>query len=416
MMPEAARWRRWRRRAELVIKNSAYGLLTPLLSSVVSAVVVRVASAELWGQLVNPLILVTFSAHILAWGNKEYLLRGFAQQPGRLAEQWQTSLLTRLALWPLFVLVVLAQGTPPGRAAWLAVWCLALLLAQSYDVLVLYRRDFTAALLIEAGGLVVVLALILAGRTMPGLDRLIILLALGQAAKAAAYAGRFGSSVAGRWRGRFDRRYYWLALPFFLLGFSGMLNSRIDLYAVTYFRPPAEIARYQVLINLVLYLQALSAFVLQPFLKGLYRLRYSAILKIGGQMALLGALILPPGVLAMALLVRLVYGFAFSADYFLYALLMLLPTYAFIPIIYALYKANRQTLVLGGNILGSLLNLGFNLALLPRVGLVGALMASALTKWLLLLYYLALSRRLPRTLADAPLGSSATLAAEWEGP
>lgn len=416
MRLDVRRWRRWRRRAGLVIKNSAYGLLTPLLSSVVSAVVVRVASAELWGQLVNPLILVTFSAHILAWGNKEYLLRGFAQQPGRLAEQWQSSLLTRLALWPFFILVVASQGTPLARVIWLAAWCLALLLAQSYDVLVLYRRDFTAALLIEVAGLALTLGLILGGRAGLSLERLIIILTLGQTLKAAAYAARFWSSAVGRWGGRFDRRYYWLALPFFLLGFSGMLNSRVDLYAVTYFRPPAEVARYQVLLNLLLYLQALSALAVQPFLKGLYRLPYRAILKVGGQLALLGALILPPGVLATAVVVRLVYGFDFSADYFLYALLMLLPTYAFIPIIYALYKANRQTLVLGGNSLGSLLNLIFNLLLLPRVGLVGAIMASALTKWLLLLYYLALSRRLPYTLTEAQPGESVALTPDLDTP
>lgn len=398
MKMDAAQWRRWRRRAGLVLKNSAYGLLIPLVNSVVSAVVVRVASAELWGQLVPQLILVTFSAHILGWGNKEYLLRAFAQQPDRMDEQWQSSLITRLALWPFFILVVVLQGTPSGRAAWLVGWCLALIVAQSYDVLVLYRRDFTAALLIEAGSLAVMLGLIVVGRPALTLDRLILILTLGQAVKAVAYAARFRSSVTARWRGSFDRRFYWLALPFFLLGFSGMLNSRIDLYAVAYFRPAAEVARYQVLINLLLYLQALSAFALQPFLKGIYRLPYRAVLKLAGQLALFGALILPPGVVAVAMLLRGVYGFVFSADFFLYALLMLLPTYAFIPLIYALYKANRQTLVLGGNLLGSLLNLALNLVLLPRLGLVGAILSSALTKWLLLLYYLALSRRLPVTL------------------
>ena len=408
MKMSAALWRHWRRRAGLVIKNSAYGLLIPLLNSVVSAVVVRVASAELWGQLVPQLILVTFSAHILGWGNKEYLLRAFAQHPGRMDEQWQSSLITRLALWPFFILVVVVQGTPSGRAAWLVGWCLALIVAQSYDVLVLYRRDFTAALLIEAGSLAVMLGLIVAGRPALTLDRLILILTLGQAVKAVAYAARFWSSVTRRWRGSFDRRYYWLALPFFLLGFSGMVNSRIDLYAVAYFRPAAEVARYQVLVNLLLYLQALSALAVQPFLKGLYRLPYSAILKLGGQLTLLGALILPPGVLATVAALRWVYQFDFSADFFLYALLMLLPTYAFIPIIYALYKANRQTLVLGGNILGSLLNLALNLTLLPRLGLVGAIISSALTQWSLLLYYLALSRRLPVALPAADMPGAAS--------
>jgi len=89
---------RLRRRASPVILNAANSLLIPLLSPIVSLAVVRLAGAGLWGDLVGVLIVVQLVAHVVAWGNKEYLLRQFSFSPAHAAHAWQSSLATRLLL------------------------------------------------------------------------------------------------------------------------------------------------------------------------------------------------------------------------------------------------------------------------------------------------------------------------------
>ncbi|MEZ4768402.1 MAG: hypothetical protein R2844_08245 [Caldilineales bacterium] len=42
------------------------------------------------------MIYVQLAAHIVGWGNKEYLLRAFSFSPAHISREWQTSLATRL--------------------------------------------------------------------------------------------------------------------------------------------------------------------------------------------------------------------------------------------------------------------------------------------------------------------------------
>ena len=60
-------------------------------------------------------------------------------------------------------------------------------------------------------------------------DGLIALFALAYLAKAALLAWRFWSLTAPEWLGRIDFGQLRAAMPFFLLGFSGLLQSRADL-------------------------------------------------------------------------------------------------------------------------------------------------------------------------------------------
>ncbi|MBI5566993.1 MAG: hypothetical protein HY870_18995, partial [Chloroflexi bacterium] len=75
---------RFRRRLILVSANIANGLLLPLLNPLISIFVVRLASIELWGEYVALLIGLQLAAHIIGWGNKDYLLRQFSFSPARL--------------------------------------------------------------------------------------------------------------------------------------------------------------------------------------------------------------------------------------------------------------------------------------------------------------------------------------------
>ena len=107
--------RRLRRRGPVIVANTANNLIVPFFGVFVSLLVVRLASVELWGAFVDVMIIVQLAAHVVGWGNKEYLLRAFSFNPADLARQWQTSLVTRLALFVPFVALFGLFGYPKQR-------------------------------------------------------------------------------------------------------------------------------------------------------------------------------------------------------------------------------------------------------------------------------------------------------------
>jgi O-antigen/teichoic acid export membrane protein len=377
-------WLKFQRRAGLIAINSLHKGLPMLLTPLVSLLVIRQASVAVWGTFVAVLIMVQLGTHLVAWGNDTYLLREFSRHPAGMAAAWQSSLRTRLAL---FVgLALLALLLYPQAAGWIILWGLALVLHQSCAVLVTYRRDFLLAALVELAGSVVLLtAVFLAGEAITP-DWLLRLFALTTLAKTAVLLLRYGDVVASG-NGRFQPRYFRLALPFFLLGLGGMLSSRADLYIIAFYFPAEEVGIYQVFSSFLLYIQALAGFILLPFVKTIYRLPYRAIRQIARALFSLGCLIVPLAMIALAFLLDRLYGIALPPAFFWLGGLAALPIFYASPLIYGLFKAEKQTTVLQVNLVGILTTLVLNLILLPRVGLIGAVIAMVVMKWLVLFIY-----------------------------
>jgi O-antigen/teichoic acid export membrane protein len=167
-----------------------------------------------------------------------------------------------------------------------------------------------------------------------------------------------------------------------------MLQSRIDLYSVSIFLSEREVGQYQVFINLMIYLQAIANFILMPFVKSLYRLDHDTIHRVSIRLLGLGILLVPPALFSVNWLLSSVYAIELSPLSLALGGLYVLPVYFYLPTIYSLYKTDRQNTVLGINIAGSALNLLLNLFLVPRLGAIGALLATTLVQWLVLACYL----------------------------
>lgn len=382
-----------RRRLLLVVTHSLNSLLLPLFSVIVSLSVVRLASMALWGAFVEVMIVAQLGAHILAWGNKEYLLRAFSTEPASLTEVWRSNLFTRLTLFPIYVLIVLLLGWSSLQSLLVVVWTLGLVVCQSFEVLIVYRRAFLASIWIELGTIAVMLAAISALGVRLTLDGLILLFAGVTLGKAAALALTFRreslafTELSVPWQRRLDFSYFGAALPFFLLGFSGMLQSRIDLYSVSLILPEREVGEYQVFINLMLYLQAVANFVLTPFVKGLYRLDRGASGRVSARLLGAGMILVPPALFGIDWVLSRVYAIDLSPLFLATGGLYVLPVYFYLPTIYSLYKMDRQHIVLWVNVSGVAINLMLNLILVPRMGTTGALLATTTVQWFMLACY-----------------------------
>ncbi len=373
------------RRLLLVAQNALQNVLPPIFGVVVSSLVIRLESPVLWGEFVALLNIVYFGTHVAAWGNRDYLLREFSLHPDRIAHNWQTSLNTRLLLFAALCIVLVLF--PAEQALLMAAWGLSVVLAQSFDVLVVYRKDFAFALLVEiAASLLIAVGVVTSGGRLTA-NVVVVLYTAAHLGKLVIYGQRY-RSVWHAFRLRVDPAYLRLALPFFLLGFSGLLASRIDLYAVTIFRPEAEVARYQVFINLMLLAQSSSNFILRPFLKGIYRLGEDTMRHIAARMFLLGAVLIVPAMIAAYGLLCLIYDLHYGLDFMLLGGLFVLPVFGYTGLVYRLFRLDRQNIVLYASLIAAAANLLLNLVLLPRMGIAGALLASALVQWGLLAFYL----------------------------
>ena len=114
-----------RARMWIVAGNGARQLVVPLANFVVSYLVISTASAELWGEFVVRLVVVTLTVHVLSWGNHEFLLRAFSRDPEALGSLWRRSLVTRGVFLLVAAAGALALGLRGGELGWTLLWLVA---------------------------------------------------------------------------------------------------------------------------------------------------------------------------------------------------------------------------------------------------------------------------------------------------
>jgi O-antigen/teichoic acid export membrane protein len=131
-----------------------------------------------------------------------------------------------------------------------------------------------------------------------------------------------------------------------------------------------------------------------PFAKTIYRLGYNTIARLSMRLLALGVVIVVPGLVGIYVILVFLYHFPVTPALLVLGGLMVLPVYCYLPIVYGFYKANRQIVVLEINVLGIVASLGLNILLLPRIGMVGAIAASAAAQWLMLALYLVWGKTL----------------------
>ena len=385
-----------RRRLSLIAANSVHNLLLPILNIFISLLVIRFASNKLWGEFVYILILVNFATHILQWGNKDYLLREFSFNPAAMTTLWQKVLLSRLPLLLLFIPFVLFLNLQLEIKLLLILWVLFAFVFQSFDVVIIFKQRFKTALFLDIIAILILIGCIIIFRKTLSRNLLILLFTLQALLKILSLGYVFRKDLFGRVLGRIEPTFLMMALPFFMVGFSGMLTSRMDLYCVAYFLSENDVGQYQVLVNLLLYLQGIASFIITPFIKYVYRFPEKTIKKTLYLMSAIGILINIPAIAAVYYVISYYYRFAFSLEMFFIGYLFIIPVYFYIVKVQVLFKNHQQKAVVFLCIFYAVINLILNIFLIPLWGIKGALISSAIVQWLLLLSYFISVKRIKR--------------------
>jgi O-antigen/teichoic acid export membrane protein len=378
-----------RARLWIIAGNGARQLIVPLANFVVSYLVISTASAELWGEFVVRLVLMTLTVHFLSWGNHEYLLRAFSRDPDALGSLWRRSFITRGVFLLAAVVGCVALDLRGSELGWTVLWLAAAFASQSLAVVVLFTRRFGVALLAEVAGLAVTAAVLLnRGSTM---DVVVVVqaAALGFTARLVVGLVAFSGELFGRGSTAFDFGQLIEATPFFLTGLSGLLASKADLLVVSALLGHAEVGAYQVMVSLITGLQGLAAIAFTPFARDFYRSSDPIGNGASRRLFIAGVICAVGSVPAGWVLVNTIYGLGLPWPVFVIGACSVLPIYGTLPLVYELYKNGLEARVVVVSFAGAAVSVVLAGALVPYFGIVGGLTAGAVAQWGVFGWYLA---------------------------
>lgn len=333
--------KKFRQRLWMFSMSAAYTLVPLLFHVVVAALVVRLLSTALWGEMVQVLVWTGLAGNVMAWGNKDFLLRGFSLNHATHHQNWQQSFGSRSLICVLAVLTVFALPLPVQVKSWIALYLIARFIYMSYDSLIIYRRNFRASILLELLGFVWTGSGILFMKPQSFL-LLMCWFTTAELLKAVVITFWYRKEVLPLFFSRIDFSYFKSAFPFFLLYFTGALATKVDLIAATCLLNEESIAKYQVLMSFVLAVQLTIPILLLPYTTVIYRMPVSMIRKVSFRLLMVGMLLGSALIFAISLVLEFLYHFEYSPVTFLLAWLFAVPGFFFAPLIYRYFKDNRQ--------------------------------------------------------------------------
>lgn len=337
-------FKKFRQRLLLFGMSAAYNLVPMVFNVVLAAIVIRLLSAALWGEMVQVLLWTGIAGNIMAWGNKDYLVRSFSIAPSSISQSWQRSFGSRSLLAVAMLLLLLFIPLPLPVMAWTSLLLMARFFYLSYDALIVFKRNFITTLLLESAGFIFIGAGIIYFPPA-GLPQLLCWFACADLLKSAAVIFLFRKAVLPVLFRDYDSRYFKLAFSFFLLYFTGMLATKVDLICITTLFDKAAIARYQVLMSFLQATQLFIPILLIPYLSFIYRLPVASVRKMALRLFIVGMLIAAIAVFSSSVLLSVIYRFQYQPAIFFLGWLMVIPGFYFAPLIYRLFKNNRQHLV-----------------------------------------------------------------------
>ncbi|MCB9737916.1 MAG: polysaccharide biosynthesis C-terminal domain-containing protein [Deltaproteobacteria bacterium] len=368
-----------------IARHAVQSLLPAVLGVLVSLSVVRRFGPESWGAYVNVVLALQLAAHLTAFGHKELVLRRLARDGAAIGPTVRHNLGVRArVLLPAAILAALGfglwRGWSPATLLLGAGWIALRTWIVSFEPVVLQTQRFLSAAVADALATALVLGGVWLGADA---DRawLLGLACAGEVARLLwlrrVLPETFAATPTDAQQAASAGAELAASLPFFLLGAAGLLGSKVDLYCVSALLPEAEVARFSVLSNMLLWLQSISGLLLMPFIRAVYGMSQVALYRLALGFVGVGVLVGGVGAFGVGLLLERAYHLPIERETLAVGALHVAQMFGQVPAIYALYKAGRERSVLWTSAAIIVLNVPLNLWLIPRFGLLGALLSSA---------------------------------------
>jgi O-antigen/teichoic acid export membrane protein len=291
---------------------------------------------------------------------------------------------------PVFIFLL---TIPLGVKIGLVVWVFMLYLYRSFDVLVLYHRQFNLATLIEFFGYVILILGIILFKAEFSIIHLLWLNIIITLFKSVYLIAFFNKIVFKNVRLKLNISFFREALPFFLPSVIGFVQSKADMYVVAISLSEGKLAEYQIFIALLSMVHQVVLLTITPFAKNMYRLKDQVIDRFAWRFFSWGLVISALSIPAIYFIITFYYQFTLEWSTYGVGLLLILPLFFYSIKTYQWFKHNNQYKVVAVNLLMTIVSLLLSIALIPSWGITGALAANCTAQWLAFFLF---SRRLDK--------------------
>ncbi|MBL4710029.1 MAG: polysaccharide biosynthesis C-terminal domain-containing protein [Flavobacteriales bacterium] len=371
------------RRSKYVGLETISFLLRPIHTSLVSLLIIRLFDVDLWGSFVVLLVGVELLTSLFNWGQKPFLLREFSLSPNTIGEQWSRASYARLPF--LILIVILLMLIPVFQVHFfpLLLWVFFKWFSFLFEPIIQFYRKYTWSIISEMAAITTAISCVLFFSEEMVLTDLIYLFVLSSGVKCLVLLPLLNEWERTSFSLKMLRTELLLAFPFFGLSIAGLLQTKGDLYVVTYLLQEEDLASYQIILSFLLLGQSFSAILLGPFQKNIYRWQGKNIqklkklyLQVGFVATIVFSIILYYG-LKYVYLIEL--PLVYIALFFAY----LYPLYAYFIESQILLKHKNEKQLLRYNVIAAVCNIVISLLLVSMYGIVGALLGGIVCRLIL---------------------------------
>jgi O-antigen/teichoic acid export membrane protein len=354
----------------------------PLLNFLTLFLGIKFYGKENWGEFISISIWVFFIAFIAKWSGQNYLIKEFSKNTSTYLSIFYSNILERCVL--LFPSIALFFIFPFQEALSSVILLILLFIYNSYEALIVYNQKFQFQFLAEIIGMIIIFIGFVVFPVF-NLTTIFHVLGLSCLVKICMLYVTFKPSFE-----KIQLSFSFMNLvhtfPFFLIGFSGWLASKCDIYVVSLFFSKKELSEYQILISCFLMLQAIPAYLILPVNKHLFRLSQIPIKKIKKKLALIALPIIVLSSLLIWFVITFFIQIQFSILIYFFATLATVPTFLYIVDMIQLYRKNKEKIIMKLSFVTAGLNLIMLFLLTPNFGILGAIISICIAQWLYLLF------------------------------
>ena len=356
----------------------------PIISFLTLILGIQFYGKENWGEFISISIWIFFLAFIAKWSGQNYIVKEMSKNASNYWSLFYSNLVERSLL--LLPGLILFYYFPFPIALSSIALLLLIYIYNSYDALLVFKQKLPLQLLAEIAGMVIVF---LGFLRFPNFEITTILniFCLSYSIKILILIGNFKlhfNNVALQ----FSFQNLIQTYPFFLIGFSGWLASKCDIYVVSYFFSKKELSEYQMLINCFLILQSIPAYLILPINKHLFRLPENAVEKIKTKVLFAALPIVIVATFIIWLFLKHKMQIEFSGLVYVFAALSTLPTFFYTVDVFQFFRNEKEKKILQFSFIIVVFNLFLFILLIPNFRILGVVISICLSQWLYLLLIL----------------------------
>jgi O-antigen/teichoic acid export membrane protein len=363
--------------------NTIQGFTSPAFNFLIVVFGVKVFGKADWASLINVMLWVFFVTFMLGWGNRDHLLRKYSQEPGKMYHAFFSNFLSRCLLLPFALLLLLFF--PIHISSWAILLVILTFTYSSLSTLVVYHQKFSAQLLAEIVAFAIIFGSVFYVKTFD-LETFLKIYTIAIATKLVLLSVQMNF-----WKERFSATIsieeFKAGFPFFILGLSGWLMSKVDIYVVDFYLEKSQLAEYQLLITAFLMLQALAAYMTIPFTKHVYRVSDNVVQKIKYKLYAVALPLTILGVFSIWFIMEYFVELGFSYEYYFVGGLIALPCYFYTLNIMELMKNHKERTIIYISFFGFLVNISLIFLLIEPYEILGVLISVCITQWVVLIAY-----------------------------